>query len=243
MPRTWFPFAPEAHDRAEVALLTLPFAGGSALAVRSWQAALGGDVQVLAAELPGRGTRLREAPLAEPEQVVEQLLPELEARSAGRPLAIFGHSLGAFLAFDLARAVSPEPLVCFVSGARPPDVAAREPKLHELDDEGFVAALGHLGGTPRAVLEDRELLELFLPALRADFRMAERFERPSTEKIEAPLRVLCGERDEYVDPETMRGWSRFAGDSCSVHVLPGGHFFPAENESEVLALLAEHLVP
>ncbi len=242
MTRPWFPFASEAHDRADVALLTLPYAGGSSLAVRNWQAALGGRVQVLAAELPGRGTRLREAPLEDPEQVLGSLLPELDARRAGRPLGIFGHSLGAFLAFDIARAVVPEPVVCVVSGARPPDVPPKGPRLHELDDEGFVQALENLGGTPRAVLEDRELFELFLPALRADLRMAERFERPSTEKIAAPLRVLCGDRDEYVDSETMRGWSRFAGGSCSIHVVPGGHFFPTENEGEVLRLLAEALV-
>ena len=233
METPWFPFVERADRTAEVAFLMLPFAGGAATAARDWQAKLGARFQVLAAELPGRGTRLREAPLTEIEQVLEGLQPALELVRAGRPLAVFGHSFGAFLAFELARRLDAPPIACFVSGARAPDAPGREPALHQLDEDGLVAALAELGGTPPEVLGDRDLMGLFLPALRADLRMAERFSMRARPGLAIPLHVLGGERDRYAEPAAVGRWLEFAAGARSFRGFPGGHFFAFEDPDVV----------
>src|SRR5512132_3878400 len=166
----WWPFdAPGSTGR--IPLVCLPYAGGGASAYRLWRRLQPASIEVCPVQLPGREGRIRETPYRRVEPLAETLAGLL-APCAGRPFAIFGHSMGALIGFVLARRLRamglPGPAHLFVSAARPPGEMRRGEPVHTLSDESFVHALRALRGTPEQVLEHRELMELLLPTLKAD---------------------------------------------------------------------------
>ena len=243
-PDSWFPLV-TPQPEASLRLFCFPYAGGSAASFRTWRRALAPEVEVWAVQSPGRGKRLREAPFERVEDLAPALVPAL-VRHLDRPYALYGHSLGAFCAYEvcleLARrgAVGPSALV--VSGSRAPDLPRDGPVLHGLDDDAFLTALRELGGTPEAVLADRELMELFLPSLRADFAMAERYLRHQVAELDVPLHAIGGTQDDYTRLEVLEGWRAATPSSFRLHTIEGGHFFLHEREAETLALLRSILL-
>lgn len=217
-------------------LFCLPYAGGSARVYRPWRGRLPEEVELCPIELPGHGELIGEPPLATLEGMVRAVTDTVLART-GPPYAIFGHSLGALLAFESARVlqvcgVGPELL--FVSGHRAPDRPPREQPIHHLRDREFVASLGALGGTPPEVLDDEQLMRLLMPMLRADFTVADTYRYRPGEPLRCPIRAFGGLDDPGVRLADLQAWQRHTAHSCRVSVFPGGHFFLHDARSEVV---------
>lgn len=228
---------------AALRLFCLPYAGGSSLAFRGWQEALPRGVDVCPIQLPGRGARLFDPLFTRLEPLVhslgEELLPFLD-----RPFALFGHSMGARVAFELSRflrnAHGPQPVVLFVSGGRAPD-APDGKRDFELPDADFVAMLRRLDGTPTEILDNPEALQLLLPILRADFEVIQTYEYREEPPLSVRIKAFGGTRDSSTGADVILPWSRHTTGSFSLSMLPGGHFFIEESRAQLLMIIAHEL--
>ncbi|NDU74731.1 alpha/beta fold hydrolase [Actinomadura sp. DSM 109109] len=217
-------------------LFCLPHAGGSAVFYRSWAEQAGPAVEVQAVQYPGRADRMADAFVTEAHQLA-RLIAGAMAPLMDRPAALFGHSMGAVLAYEVARLLEERgtpPVHVFASGARPPDDRGDD-RIREKDDDGLVAELVGLGGTDAEVLADPELRELVLPYVRNDFTLIEEYaHRPGT-PLAAPVTAIIGDADPQVDEERARGWERATRGRFALRVLPGGHFYLVDQQPAVLA--------
>jgi medium-chain acyl-[acyl-carrier-protein] hydrolase len=199
-------------------------------------------VEVCAVQLPAREDRLREPALGGVEQVIEHLA-EAVAPRLDRPLALFGHSMGGMLAFELVRALrerGAEPVALFVSGSRAPHLPRQAPVLRHLPDAELMAAVAAINGIPAAV-RDAGLMELTLPALRGDFSVVETYVYRPQPPLRCPVVAFAGADDHVVSGEEVAEWSKHAAGTFRLHVLPGGHFFVQTCRSRLLATLRWHL--
>jgi medium-chain acyl-[acyl-carrier-protein] hydrolase len=230
----WFPYL-KPNPSAKVRLLCLPHAGGGASRYRSWARRLP-SVEVWAVQPPGRESRLSEPAFTRMEPLVEALLAATtEARAV--PYALFGHSLGAAVAFELARAVrragAPAPVALFASGRGAPDVVEGEP-IHALPEPEFIRQICALNGTQPEVFEEPELKALILPLLRSDLELHETYRCQEEAPLGCRLVALGGAADPSVPPDQLAGWARHTQDFGGVRVFPGDHFFVQSAEAAVL---------
>ncbi|MDR0809503.1 MAG: alpha/beta fold hydrolase [Gemmobacter sp.] len=224
---------------ARTRLYAFPYAGGNAAAFLPWSAGLGPEIELSVISLPGRGQRPLEPPLREMRQAVMQIAAAISADGAS-DFAFFGHSMGAVLALEVARVCTLMhlrlPRLMVASGCRWPGALDRE-ALHDLPKPEFLERLRDLGGTPEEVLSHAELLEIVLPALRADFAMLHGYSYRPGLALKPTLHVFAGRQDERVEPENLIGWQRETAQFGQVHWFEGGHFFLHQYESDVLATL------
>lgn len=220
-------------------LFCFPHAGGGAPAFRLWPQGLPAGLQVLALQLPGRGNRLRERPIARMSALTESIVAELGPH-LDRPYFFFGHSMGAVVALQVAQAIAATgqrpPAHVFLSGRRPPHLPRTEANLHTLADDEFLQQIGErYGGIPAEVLRERDLLDLLLPALRADIEALETFIPPPAEPLPCGLTVYGGDADRLVTLEQLRAWRQYTRGSFRVRQFRGGHFYLQELRHELLA--------
>ncbi|MFE7777912.1 thioesterase II family protein [Streptomyces sp. NPDC057445] len=230
-------------EAASLRLVCFPHAGGSASAFLGLATALApAGIEVLAVQYPGRQDRRGEPFIRTVDALVEALLPELR-QWTGRPFALFGHSLGATLAYETARRLEEEgtsPRHLFVSGRRAPETALRE-TVHLLDDQALIARIARLQGTDPALLRDEELLRMVLPAIRSDYAMAGAYRHRPGPAVRFPVTALTGDSDPNVSVEDAQRWSEVAGGPFGLHVLPGGHFFLNDRTESVGHIIEEAL--
>ncbi|MGW5053052.1 thioesterase II family protein [Actinokineospora sp. NPDC004072] len=229
--------------RARARLLALPHAGGSASYYFPFSRDLAPDVEVLAAQYPGRQDR-REEPFVETVADLADLLVDAVEPWADVPLALFGHSLGASVAFEVAvrlRECGAAPLCLIASGRRAP-TAVRDERVHERDDAGLLAEIRSLDGTEGPLLSDPEMVALVLPAIRSDYRAAETYRfTPGTRPLDCPIHVLIGDRDPKVTRAEADRWAEHTTAACTVEEFPGGHFYLADHQPAVAARIAAHV--
>ncbi|MFC4517280.1 thioesterase II family protein [Streptomyces ehimensis] len=239
----WFPFHHSVPD-AEVQLFCLPWAGQGASAYRAWQDELGPTVEVIAVQLPGRETRFDEPPLSAVDAIVEGLTGPLLAR-ADRPFALFGHSMGALLAFEIAheavRRGSP-PVQLIVSGLEAAhDRTPVQGTTHELPEPELLEHLLKLGGIPSEGHQYPELVSLFLPTLRADLAVGETYRYRARPLLPVPITALAGRDDPMVDHRRLAGWSQLTCKEAQTYVLPGEHFYLDVERRAVLDIVGSVL--
>jgi medium-chain acyl-[acyl-carrier-protein] hydrolase len=228
-------------------LFCFPYAGGSASAYRLWPGGLPEGLEVLGIQLPARANRLREAPVASVPGLVDSLV-EAVRPLLDQPYAFFGHSMGSLLSVEVARALAargePLPAHLVVSGRRPSHVPDIVPPLRHLSDAEFVAQIDkRYGGIPVEILQNRDVLELLLPALRADIAALETFHPSGTEPLECPITAYGGSDDRVTPREHLDAWRSVTGSSFRVRVFTGGHFYLDQQRAAVLADLADTLAP
>lgn len=211
-------------------LVCLPHAGGGPAAFQGWRARLPADTDLLVAHLPGRETRLAEPPPTDTALVLAELA---SAIGPGPPVALFGHSWGALLALELARRV-PRVGHLVVSGAGAPHCPRVMPPISHLPREEFVAELVALGGMPAAVLAHAPLMDLLLPALRADLRLAEASPRTVGTVLACPVTALGADRDPLTTPASLDAWQRYTTGRFRRVDFRGDHFFHISKRDEVL---------
>jgi medium-chain acyl-[acyl-carrier-protein] hydrolase len=221
---------------SSVRLFCLPYAGGSTRLFRNWVEWCAPEVEVVALELPGHGSLVRSGLITGMDEMVDHLLPVIHSMS-DKPFALFGHSMGALISFELSRALSRigrrGPIHLFASAMRPPHIQG-EYTLHNLPDRQFVEALRAMNGTPSEILSDLGLLELFIPVLRADLRLAETYRFAPAPALKHPITVFGGLSDVTVTVQKLADWKKHTRENCSIRVLQGNHFFIHE-QAHVLA--------
>lgn len=223
-----------------IRLFCFSYAGGSAAPYLPWQAALPPEIEVCAVQLPGRGPRFAEAPIRSFPQLIETLAPIVTCvtREDDLPFAFFGHSLGGLLAFELARHCQrfrlPMPEHLFVSASNAPQYRRTRRRLHELDDDALIDALKDYNGTPPAALAHRELMDLLLPAIRADFALVENYAYRQDMPLDIPITVLAGTNDKHVASKRLCRWQEETTEACHLHWFEGDHFFIHSHQRAVL---------
>ncbi|XVQ85639.1 thioesterase II family protein [Microbispora siamensis] len=237
----WF-FQRNGNPAARLRLYCLPYAGGGSSAYASWQALLGREIEVCPIVLPGREGRMLESPISSMDALVPSLAEGL-APHLTRPYALFGHSMGALIAFELARRLVayrlPAPAMLLLSGAGPVRDPRRE-NTHHLGDAELLDSLRRMNGTPPEFFGNPELVELLLPTIRADLQLAETFSVPDAVRIPVPITAFAGSADPYAGPAIVGGWRRHAAAGFALHELPGDHFF-VRNAETLVPLIAGEL--
>lgn len=235
--------APLGRDSGQRTLLVcLPYAGGGAAVFRDWKA-LGDRFDTYAVRTPGRETRVAETPLGDVGQLADGLFAELAPLWARRRVVLFGHSLGASVAFEVARRgenanLKLERLV--VSGRRAPQVPEDEEPIAHLPRAQFLEEMRTLAGTPPEFFDHEELVDLMLPALRADFAAAEQYLASPGAPLGCPILAYAGKDDDSPTPDQMRAWSEQTTGAFSLRVFAGDHFYLKES-GPVIAALREDL--
>ena len=239
---SWF-VRPEPRPGAPLRLYCLPSAGGGVGLFRAWPPLLPDDVEVCAVQLPGRDARRAEPPFSRLTPLVLALADALASEPA-RPYALYGHSMGARIAFELAREQRrrgrPGPQLLVVSGRRAPHVPERDP-LHALGDPQLIARLSRIGGTPEAVLREPELMAIFLPTVRADFAVNELEDHRDEPPLGCPILAYAGSHDERCRPDELDAWRDHTAGAFAQAVLPGAHFFIQSAARELLSSLGRAL--
>jgi pyochelin biosynthetic protein PchC len=229
----------------KVRLVCLPHAGGAASLYQNWSGGLPLEVEVLAARYPGRQDRFLE-PCVETMAALADRLTEALVPYLGEPLALFGHSLGADVAYEvtvrLERRYGIRPRHLFVSGALAPHTTP-ESELPDLSDAELLAEVLRLDSPGAGLLADPELAELVLPALRADYRMSAGYRptRAELPTISTPITAFTGDADPLVAVEDVRGWADLTNGGYHERVFHGGHFFLEQHRGEMLGLIGGSL--
>jgi medium-chain acyl-[acyl-carrier-protein] hydrolase len=239
----WLPYT-QLKPGARLRLFCFPHAGGAASIYRNWADDLPPEIEVCPIQLPGREGRFREAPFTRLAPLVDALTPALLPH-LDTPFALFGHSLGALIGFELARRLQRQhgakPVRLFVSGHNAPQIPDSEPPIHHLPEPQFVDALRQLNGTLEEVLQHAELMELLLPVLRADFTAAETYSYTAGEALECPISVFGGLDDRQTSYEGLEAWRDQTRRECKVHIVPGDHFFLNGSRALLLRAIAQDL--
>lgn len=234
------------HDpAARLRLFCLPHAGAGASLFHPWSRILPREIQVCPIQLPGRENRLREPPPTGLPALVRDLAdaigPHLDL-----PLAVFGHSMGAAIGFELARELRRRgvatPVRLLMSGFRAPHRRPAVPPLAALPDARFLETVQQrYGRFADELLREPALLDLILPVLRADLAMIETYCCTEEAPLDCPISVFGGESDPTVTGDELAAWNRHTGAGFDHCTLPGGHFFPIESRDELLGALEHRL--
>ena len=218
-------------------LFCFPFAGGGTLPFRQWTLPL----TVMPLLLPGRETRLTEPPFTAMDSLVAAIADTLNPL-LDEPFAFFGHSMGAVIAFEVARELRrrnrPLPKALFVAGARAPQFRRNWTPPPEPSERAFLDELRRLEGVAPKVLDTPELLQLALPPLRADTRLYRNYVYPEGDPLPVPIYAFGGDADPNVNPDHIGGWREQTSTAFTSRIFPGGHFFIDSARDEFLRALA-----
>jgi len=229
---------PRPSPDARFRLFCLPFAGGGASTYRLWPSHLPPAVEVCPVQLPGREERYREPAFTSviglSRAVARELAPYLD-----RPFALFGHSMGALLAFEIARALrhsgAAAPAALLLAAYPEPAASSARVPIHHLPDADFIAEMRRLQGTPEAVLHNDELMAFMLPILRADFRACDTYRYTPGPPLDCPIVAYGGRDDREVGPADLDAWRVHTTASFDRRLLDGNHFFVQSQRDALLA--------
>lgn len=242
MASSWFLSA--AAQGAALRLYCFAHAGGSAASYLSWRGALGPRVEVRPIQLPGRGGRFGEAAYTSISAMADAVCAAI-ADDARQPFAFFGHSMGALLAFETARrlqaAGGARPALLVVSGCSAPRHLAPPRGLHRMDDASLIAALRDYNGTPPELLAHREMMDLLLPLVRADFAAVETYAWQPAEPLHVPIVAFAARGDAHTRIEHVDRWADETTGSFETHWFDGDHFFIESAREAVWRRLADML--
>jgi surfactin synthase thioesterase subunit len=229
---------------AQHRLFCLPHPGAGAGEYATWAPLLPPEIEIVAIQLPGREDRINEPAFTEATQLIPQVVQVL------RPyiqlsFSFFGHSGSALLAFELTRALRVnlhrEPEHLFVSGQAAPHLTDQLPVLHTLTDTQFIEAVYGIGGMSQTVLEDPQLKNLVLPALRADFTMWERHRPNSDSPLAVPITAFAGDCDKRAPADTLQAWRHHTTGPFKLLVLEGDHFFVRDRRTQITSTIGAAL--
>ncbi|KOP25498.1 gramicidin dehydrogenase [Hapalosiphon sp. MRB220] len=241
---SWF-VCYKPNPEAKIRLFCFPYAGGSANIFRSWSNDLPPTVEICAIELPGRGMRIKLPLFTQLEPLVTELASVLKP-NLDKPFAFFGHSMGGLVSFELARLLRKQygviPSHLFVSARRAPQLVSNKPPIHRLPDAEFLEELRHLNGTPEALLENDELMQLFMPIIRADFAVLENYIYTPQTPLDCPITAFGGLQDQEVNHDQIKAWEEQTSAYFSLHMLPGNHFFLHSFQSFLLNIIYKKIL-
>ncbi|MEU7024036.1 alpha/beta fold hydrolase [Streptomyces sp. NPDC046203] len=229
-------------DDAGTRLICFPHAGGSATYYFPVSRAMSPATDVLAVQYPGRQDRRFEPCVDDLHELADRVVAELLPWT-DRPVALFGHSLGATLAFEVAlrlEAAGIVPLGLFASGRTAPS-RHRGGRMHLNSDEKLLDSIKRMSGTDPQILQDDELLQVMLPMFRSDYKAAETYRYRSGSVLSCPVIALTGDSDTEVTPEEARAWEEHTTGPFSMEVFSGGHFYLNSHAGTVISLIRDHM--
>lgn len=232
---------PDAHLR----LFCIPFAGGGASAFYSWGKDLPAEIEICSLQLPGHEERHAEPPFTRLEPLIQEvgaaLRPYLDL-----PFALFGHSMGALIAFELARYVRKEyhllPDHLFVSALRAPQELYQDSHISDLPDKAFLEqVVTRYDAVPEAIKNDPEYMSFLLPTIKADFGMIETYVYRKEPPLDCPIATFGGSADRAVPLKSLIAWKEQTTRDFSLRLFNGGHFFLREERTLLLELITNLL--
>jgi Predicted thioesterase involved in non-ribosomal peptide biosynthesis len=239
----WFLSQPHpAHLATKSRLFCLPYAGGGASIYRQWSRYLSPQIEVCPIQLPGRENRFRERPYTRIEPLVKDLIYELRPYLY-QPYQIFGHSMGALIAFTLARELRrqalPLPTQLFLSARPAPQLPSERAIMHTQPHDEFINSIKKLGGTPNEVLQNKELMDLLIPTLRADFAIVETFTYQDEPPLAIPITIFGGSDDDEIPAAKLAAWEAQTSSAFRLKIFPGDHFFLHIQQKFLLQAIAQ----
>ncbi|QBD78791.1 thioesterase [Ktedonosporobacter rubrisoli] len=239
------PWLVRSKAQPRLRLFCFPYAGGGASIYRQWFNKLPRDIEVCAIQLPGRENRIQEPPFTQLSPLVKTLRQVL-APYLDLPFAFFGYSMGAHISFELARLLrrqqQPGPAHLFIAAAHAPQLPHRDEAIHDLAEPEFLAKLASLGGTPEAVLQNAELMELLSPTLRADFKLYETHAYIAETPLDCPITAFGGEQDATVSRQELMAWNEQTTKAFKLYIFPGDHFFLHGEQERLLQATTQALL-
>ncbi|WP_326836052.1 alpha/beta fold hydrolase [Amycolatopsis rhabdoformis] len=227
---------------ADTRLICLPHAGAGAASFARWPELFPPGIAPVRVQLPGREDAAGRPPLRRLADAVAGLLPQVLALGEG-PLALYGHSMGALLAFELARAlddVGHPPAHLFVSGRRAPHLPARKAPIHRLPDDEFAVALTDLG-MATATQAGPAFRRYAFPLIKADLALSEEYDHVTHPRLRCPITVFAGTEDPIVDADQVTAWRAMTVGPFATHAFGGGHFFHQQHRAAIAARITEAL--
>lgn len=232
----------KAVSQPEIRLFCFPHAGAGASAFKDWSKHLLPTVEMLAVQLPGRENRFSEPLINHMPIIVNQLVEEFK-EYRDKPLIVFGHSLGALIGYEFVKAVEDKygvtPNHLIISGARAPHLARFREPLSQLDDAMLTNVLRRYNGIDKNIIENTELLELFLPIIRNDLSLIENYQNRKRLPLSCGILAFAGEEDETVPCEQVEAWSQYTNSNFKFLTFPGGHFFIRSNTPQIMEIINE----
>ncbi len=247
MHKTDWIYIPKPLTEATARLFCFPYAGGGPSTFHQWPQAFDAQnvpLEIGSVSLPGHEFRIAEPAISNLAKLIPRLAQEMEPHF-NRPFYFFGYSVGALIAFELVRFLrsqkAPQPRHLFVCAKGAPHLPLPFPPIHDLPDPELIQELKRFDGTSKEVLENQQLMELFLPCLRADFSLNETYEHEEEAPLECPITAFVGLDDREAGPNLMQPWAQHTNGPFQIREFPGGHFFvPDQLEgivSEVKAVI------
>lgn len=235
----WFPFNPTfAEDKYR--LFCFAHSGAGASVFHQWMSFPSEYLEVCPVQLPGRESRYSENPLTNMPALLEELEDALFPL-INNQTAFFGHSLGGYIAFECSKRFYKEGLVTFISASNPPD-RRRKNKIYKLSDDKFIKEISSYGGIPLEILQSKELMEFFLPSLRADITLFETYSPNEPIKTKSDVVVLGGLNDPLVARKSLLHWQDFSSGSFSSSFFPGDHFYYQKHSDQVIQIVENKLL-
>jgi surfactin synthase thioesterase subunit len=224
-------------------LFCFPYAGGAASVFADWSSELPDNIQVCGVQLPGRQNRISETPYGDLSALVDDLSEAFEDY-CDLPFALFGHSMGALVAFEFARELRrknlPLPVHLFVAGYAAPQLRRGQRPLHNLSDRDLITALHHFRGTPEYVLQNEQLMQMMLPVLRADFSLCETYVYQPEQPLPFRITAVSGLSAD-VSRNDLQQWATQTTADFRIEMFSGDHFFLTTARAPLLELIAEQL--
>lgn len=243
----WFSVLAQGTTPAALRLYCFPYAGAGHTVFQHWRGQLGDGIELALIKLPGRGARFCEPQADSLDDLAEALAQAIAEDGEGAAhFAFFGHSMGALLAFETARALQKRglaPRALLVSARTAPVAHGWRERLSDLPDAAFLEVIRDMNGLPQEVLGTPEWLALFLPIIRADFALCENYRYRAGLPLACPISVLAGREDASVPLPLLEGWAGETLAGCQTRLFAGGHFYLFEHEAELLALIHARLCP
>ncbi|MTI60087.1 MAG: thioesterase [Firmicutes bacterium] len=237
----------QSKEDKQINLICFPFAGGGARAYYNWKR-ISKLASIYAISLPGRESKINEEPYRKMEILIDDLTEEISPL-LNKKCIFFGHSMGAKIAFETAKKLekmgSVQPYHLIVSGSRAPHIQELNP-IYNLPDEEFIKALYRFEGTPKEILENKDLIRFFLPVLRADFTMDEIYYSKNNYPLKCPITALGGSKDREASLPEVEQWNEYTKNRFKMKIFKGGHFFIREQEEhvleEIIRIIEQHKV-
>lgn len=214
-------------------LFCLPYAGGSESIYYEWKKYLSSSIRLNPIELKGRGRRYNEPFYETLDEAVEDIFKNIKYKIMDDDYAIYGHSMGSLLAYELYYKIKKynvkEPKHIFFSGYQAPSVIGKKEDIHNLPDYDFIKKMIDIGGTPKEIVNNMEIFEIFIPILRSDFKIIENYNYEKKEKkIECDVSILCGKQD-FLQLKEILAWKDHVAKEIKIYNFEGNHFFINDN--------------